>query len=202
MTAAIDADVLPVVRRADHVAGPPQGCWTYADYAAIPDDGVRYEIIDGVLYMAPAPSSAHQTTAARITTLLMLHVEFAHRGRVFAAPYDVELTPPSAMVQPDILVVLNERRSIITPSHAVGAPDLVVEVASPSTATYDRRAKMDLYARAGVPEYWIADPFARTVELFFLEGAAYDSAGVFLGQAMLPSRIAAELPAPVDQFFP
>lgn len=194
-------DVLPVVVRADHVPGPPQGCWTYDDYAAIPEDGNRYEIIAGVLYMTPAPGAAHQLTVGRITAFLKIHVEFAGQGLVFVAPFDVELPAHRGVVQPDIVVILNAHRSIITPSRAIGTPDLVVEVASPSTATYDRRTKMDAYAHAGVREYWIVDPHARTVELLQLEGEAYRSLGVFQGQAMLPSPIVPGFPVPVDQFF-
>ena len=89
MTRAVD--VPSVVVRADHVPGQPQGRWTYDAYAALPDDGMRYEIIDGVLYMAAAPNTAHQTAAGRFTYYLLTHVEFAGVGRVFAAPFDVEL---------------------------------------------------------------------------------------------------------------
>jgi Uma2 family endonuclease len=195
-------DVLPVVERADHVPGAKQGHWNYEHYAAIPDDGTRYEVIDGVLYMAPASSFAHQKTVALITTLLTIHVGFAGLGDVLVAPFDVELASGKTVVQPDVLVVLSEHRSVITPSHAVGAPDLVVEVASPSTASYDRRAKMDAYARAGVREYWIADPYAHTVELLQQENDAYRLVGVFQGQAILPSKVVPNLPVPLEQFFP
>src|SRR5262245_32514489 len=126
-------DVLPVVERADHVPGARQGQWDYEHYAAIPDDGNRYEVVNGVLYMAPAPGAAHQKAVLRIATFLMTHVEFAGLGDVLMAPFDVELQAGgSTVVQPDVLVVLSEHQSVLTPSHAIGAPDLVVEVASPS----------------------------------------------------------------------
>lgn len=194
-------DVLTVVTRADDVPGPAQGDWTYADYAALPDDGRRYEIIDGVLYMTPAPGFLHQVTVTRIGAFLSIHIEFAGHGTVLVAPFDVELPGHSNLVQPDVLVILKAHMRIIAASRAIGAPDLVVEVASPRTAGYDRRDKQDAYARAGVPEYWIADPIARTVELLVLDGGEYHSLGVFQGQARLPSRIVPELPVPVDQFF-
>ena len=197
---AAEVDVLPVVVRADDVPGPPQGCWTYDDYAAIPDDGRRYEIIDGVLYMTPAPQFDHQQSSMRFSVHLYPHLEGAGIGYVVAAPFDVQL-PSGAVVQPDIVVVLAEHAQIITRTRILGTPDLVVEISSPSTAGHDRRRKQDTYARAGVPEYWIADPRARTIEVLMLENGEYRSAGVFEGEAKLPSRVVPDLPVPVDQFF-
>ncbi len=199
MTTSVPLDVLPVVTVAAPLVGPPQGRWTYADYAALPDDGNRYEIIAGVLYMTPAPGTGHQSVSARMVTFLVTHVEFAGLGRVFAAPVDVELTPDT-VVQPDIVVVLSASLHRITPSRIIGAPDLVVEILSPGTAGYDRREKQDAYARAGVGEYWIVDPGAQTVELLTLDQGRYRSHGVFRGQARLPSS-AITLPVPVERFF-
>jgi len=199
MTTSVPLDILPVVTVAAPLIGPPQGRWTYADYAALPDDGNRYEIIAGVLYMTPAPGIGHQSVSARMVTFLVTHVEFAGLGRVFAAPVDVELTPDT-VVQPDIVVVLSANLDRITPSRIIGAPDLVVEILSPGTAGYDRREKQDAYARAGVGEYWIVDPGAQTVELLTLEQGGYRSHGVFRGQARLPSSVVT-LPVPIERFF-
>jgi Uma2 family endonuclease len=199
MTTSVPLDVLPVVTAAAPLVGPPQGRWTYADYAALPDDGNRYEIIAGVLYTTPAPGAGHQSVSARLVTFLVTHVEFAGLGRVFAAPVDVELAPDT-VVQPDIVVILSANLDRITPSRIIGAPDLVVEILSPGTAGYDRREKQDAYARAGVGEYWIVDPGAQTVELLTLDQGGYRSHGVFRGQARLPSS-AVTLPVPVERFF-
>jgi len=199
MTTSAPLDVLPVVTVAVPIVGPPQGRWTYADYAALPDDGNRYEIIAGVLYTTPAPGAGHQSVSARLVTFLVTHVEFAGLGRVFAAPVDVELAPDT-VVQPDIVVILSANLDRITPSRIIGAPDLVVEILSPGTAGYDRREKQDAYARAGVGEYWIVDPGAQTVELLTLDQGGYRSHGVFRGQARLPSS-AVTLPVPVERFF-
>jgi Uma2 family endonuclease len=199
MTTSVPLDVLPVVTAAAPIVGPPQGRWTYADYAALPDDGNRYEIIAGVLYMTPAPGTGHQSVSARLVTFLVTHVEFAGLGRVFAAPVDVELAPDT-VVQPDIVVILSANLDRITPSRIIGAPDLVVEILSPGTAGYDRREKQDAYARAGVGEYWIVDPGAQTVELLTLEQGGYRSHGVFRGQARLPSSVVT-LPVPIERFF-
>jgi len=199
MTTSVPLDVLPVVTAAAPLVGPPQGRWTYADYAALPDDGNRYEIIAGVLYMTPAPGTGHQSISARVVTFLVTHVEFAGLGRVFAAPVDVELAPDT-VVQPDIVVVLSANLHRITPSRIIGAPDLVVEILSPGTAGYDRREKQDAYARSGVGEYWIVDPGAQTVELLTLDQGGYRSHGVFRGQARLPSS-AVTMPVPIERFF-
>jgi Uma2 family endonuclease len=129
-----------------------------------------------------------------------MHIQLTGLGKVYAAPYDVEFAP-NVVVQPDIIVVLNANSGVRTPSKIVGTPDLIVEVASPGTASYDRRGKQDIYARYGVPEYWIADPHARTVELLVLENGAYRTVGVYQGQATLPSQVMPNLPVRVEQFF-
>ena len=196
----ITPTVMPVVKPAEGLAGPPQGQWDYVAYAGLPDDGNRYELIEGVLYMAPAPGTSHQEANARFIAHLMTHVRFAGLGRVLGAPYDVQLAP-DIVVQPDVVVVLDRHRDIITPTHIAGAPDLVVEIGSPSTAGYDRREKQDAYARAGVAEYWIADPSARTIEVLVLEQHRYRSLGVVRGDALLPLRVVPGLPVPAEQFF-
>src|SRR5258708_7351587 len=191
---------VPMVTAADDVPGPGQGRWTYKDYAALPDDGRRYEIVDGVLYMAPSPNEWHQTTAGRLFRYLATQIEDAGLGRVYIAPFDVELTPDT-VVQPDVLVILNANHDKITLSRIIGAPDLVVEVSSPGTVGYDRDKKQSAYARAGVQEYWIADPWSRTVEVFVLEAGAYRSLGVFEGKATLPSQVGPGFSVHVEQFF-
>jgi Uma2 family endonuclease len=193
-------DTLPVVAPADHVPGTRQGNWTYERYAQIPDDGQRYEVIYGVLFMAPAPTIGHQGVSSHLLGRLMQYVEFAGKGRVFHAPCDVELAP-DVVVQPDIVVVLNDNLEILTPSRIIGARDLVIEIASPSTAAYDRRTKQDAYARAGVREYWLVDPATRTIELMMLEHGAYRVVGVYQNQALLPSKVVPDLPVRVAQFF-
>ncbi len=191
---------LSVVTPADWVPGPPQGSWTYEDYAALPDDGRRYEIVNGVLVMAPAPDLGHQSIVLRLSHYLFAHAELAGLGRVFAAPIDVELESKNVF-QPDVVVILNAHLNRMTQKKIIGAPDLAVEVASPSTAAYDRLTKYDVYARAGVTEYWIVKPTRRTVEVLVLEHGEYRSLGVFSEQATLPSRVIPGLPVRVEQFF-
>lgn len=199
MTVSDLLDTLPVAAVAAPMSGPAQGRWTYADYAALPEDGNRYEIIAGVLYMTPAPETGHQITSNLIATFLTIHIQLTGLGKVLTAPTDVELAPDT-VVQPDIVVVLTANLGIITRSRIIGAPDLVVEILSPGTAGYDRREKQDAYARAGVREYWVVDPAAQTVEVLVLEQGAYRSRGAFRGKARLPSQ-AAPLPVPVERFF-
>lgn len=190
-----------VVTPADWVLGPKQGHWTYNHYAALPEDGQHYEIVDGVLYMTPAPSIIHQKAAQKLFKRLSGHIEDAGLGEVFIAPVDVELAP-DVVVQPDVVVVLNASLEKITATRIVGAPDLVVEVSSPRTAGYDRRVKQDTYARAGIREYWIADPAAQTVEVLLLEGGEYYSLGVFSGQMALSSRVVPTITeVHAEQFF-
>lgn len=191
---------VPMVVPADHVPGPEQGHWTYEDYAALPNDGQRYEIIDGVLYMAPSPNEAHQSLSGEIYSHIKHYVRASKLGRVYYAPFDVELAPRD-IVQPDVLVILNKNLHKITPARVVGGPDLVVEIVSPGSVTYDHVEKREAYARAGVSEYWIADPASRTIEIFALEGREYRSLGVFEGSDTLSSSILPELSVRVKDLF-
>ena len=191
---------LPMVIPANWVPGPEQGAWTYADYAALPEGGYHYEVVSGVLYMTPAPSWSHQEVVFEIASYLRNHIRTTGLGGVFVAPVDVELAP-DAVFQPDVVVLLKTGRDKLKGNHIVGAPDLVVEVVSPGSATYDRYDKNVSYARTGVPEYWIADPATHTVEVLVLDGIKYSALGVFQGQAILPSRIVPDLNVPVEKFF-
>lgn len=191
---------LPAVVPANWVPGPPQGQWTYADYAAIPDDGKIYEVVKGVLYMSPAPTPGHQSVSLEIAGYLRQCVQMAGLGRVFIAPTDVELGPGD-VVQPDVFVLLNEHLGQIERSCIVGAPDLVVEILSPGTWRHDLHGKLDAYARAQVPEYWIVSASEQVVELLVLENETYQSLGVFQGEAILPSRIVPDWSVTVARLF-
>ncbi len=196
-------DTADTVVKASHVPGPRQGHWTIADLEKIPDDGNRYELISGVLYMSPSPIPEHQNIADWVTTYLKLHIQRLDLGKVFSA-LDVELPGHTTILRPDVVVIRNANSAIIQPKRIVGVPDLLVEVTSPSTANFDRDAnagKQGAYQRAGVPEYWIVDPIGRTVEILVLDGGRYRSAGAFAGQNTLPSRIIPTFPVAVAAFF-
>jgi Uma2 family endonuclease len=190
---------LPVVMPADWVVGPKQGSWTYNAYAAL-EDGQRYEIVNGVLVMTPAPSWFHQEIVGAFYRYLYVHVTSTELGGAFVAPIDVELAP-NMVFQPDVVVLLKKSREKLREKHIVGPPDLVVEVASPGTAMMDRLNKYDAYAGAGVPEYWIAKPETRSVEILVLDGKTYRSLGIFEGQETLPSLIVPGFAVRVEQFF-
>lgn len=189
-----------VVLPADWVPGPRQGSWTYQDYLKLPEDGRRYEILNGVLLLMPAPKDSHQNAVLEIATHLRTYVKLAGLGKVRTAPLDVKLGPRNVF-QPDVLVVLNEHLERLTEDGVMGAPDLTVEVLSPSTALEDRVDKHREYALAGVAEYWIDNPERRSTEVFVLEGKEFHSLGIFSGKDILPSRVIPQFPISVEQFF-
>lgn len=193
-------DSLPMIVTADNMPGPAQGNWTHKDYLTLPDNGHQYEIVDGVLYMSPSPSRWHQDAVLQLALYLKQFVSSHQSGKVFIAPFDVELDFKT-VVQPDILVVLNANSHIITDNGIIGAPDLVVEVASPGTASYDRNQKLNLYERAGIQEYWIVDVMAHTVEVLILSNGKYRARGVFQKKSQLPSQILAGFSMQVEQIF-
>jgi Uma2 family endonuclease len=191
------AVVLPV----KHVSGPQQGQWTYQEYLNIPEDGRRYEVMNGVLIMAPSPTEAHQAAVVRFVYYLHQHVALAGIGKVLVAPFDVVLTA-KRVVQPDVLVILDKSLKRLTSANMEGGPDIVVEIASPGTAAYDRLSKYDAYEQAGVCEYWLADPTEKSIELLLLEQGRYRSLGSFKGKDTLPSRaVPAIAHVAVEQFF-
>jgi Uma2 family endonuclease len=149
-------------------------------YAALPDDGKRYEVVQGVLMMSPAPESAHQGIIQRISNYLDGRIFVPRLGLVFTSPIDVVLSSRTT-VQPDVLVVLKEHVNRVQPKRIHGAPDLAVEVISPSSATYDRLVKYSVYEQAGVPEYWLVNAREQTIEVFVLEEGQYRSLGAFQG---------------------
>jgi Uma2 family endonuclease len=136
---------------------------TYEDYLLLPEDR-RYEIVDGDLFMTPAPTPYHQIVLSNLQFLLESFVRERQLGKAIFAPCDVVLSEID-VVQPDILFVSEARLAIIGEKYISAAPDLVVEVLSPSTASRDQTIKTKLYERSGVRELWIASPEARTVEV-------------------------------------
>ncbi|WP_276355053.1 Uma2 family endonuclease [Cohnella caldifontis] len=139
---------------------------TYEAYAEMPDDGQRYEIIDGVLEaMSPGPSVSHQSVSREMEFVFMQSCRSDYL--IFHAPLDVILSQTD-VVQPDILLIHRSRSSIVTERGIEGAPDLVVEIVSPGSRTRDKIKKMKTYAKYGVPEYWIVDSGSRTLERYEL----------------------------------
>ena len=155
----------------------PRIKFTYADYRNTPEDE-RYELIDGELIMASAPRIIHQRTERKLVTPLDTFVEQNGLGEIFYAPTDVVLSDTD-VVQPDILFVSNERAHIITEDNIRGAPNLVIEILSPSTAERDRTLKRALYAKHGVQEYWQVDTDARTIAVLTLAENGFELAEVY-----------------------
>lgn len=149
---------------------------TYADYAKLPGDE-RHELIDGELTPMTSPKEIHQKLLLLLGSRLLWFVLERRLGAVYAAPFDVVLSDAN-VVQPDLIFVSNERSHIITEDNVRGAPDLVVEILSPSTADYDRTVKRDIYARHGVSECWLIDPSARTATVLTLGADGYDTHAV------------------------
>lgn len=149
---------------------PAQGEWTYQDYLRLPDDGNRYEVIRGHLYVTPAPAYKHQFVVFRLGYAFHEFVAGAELGVVLASPFDIKLPFGIASpVQPDLVFFRAGNEPQWEDKNFVGVPDLVVEVLSPGTRSRDRRVKLEAYRDAGVPEYWMVDPDSRTVVVYVPE---------------------------------
>jgi Uma2 family endonuclease len=145
---------------------------TYQDYETLPNDGRRYEIHAGELSVTPAPGPLHQETLGNLYVSLRDHVVRRGLGKMLLAPLDVILADVT-VVQPDLIFVARDRASLLTSRGVEGAPTLVVEILSASTVQIDRHAKLQLYARHGVPYYWMLDPATRVAEAFELVEGRY-----------------------------
>lgn len=157
--------------------------YTYSDYLKW-DENKRIELIDGELYMQAAPSRTHQEISAQIMRQLTNYLD-GKKCKAYAAPFAVRLfaqdeNEPDTVVEPDIVVVCDERK--LDDQGCKGAPDMIVEILSPSTAKRDRFVKLHLYRRAGVTEYWILDPFEKSVQVYQLEDSHYNPTGFYTSQ--------------------
>ena len=182
------------------VSPKPKAKLTYEDYAKTPDDE-RWELIDGELFRMPSPNVTHQRTSRQLLLRVAPFVEERNLGEVFAAPMDVVLSDTDT-VEPDLLFISRERMGIITRLNIQGAPDLVAEIHSPSTAQRDLTAKRELYARHGVKEYWPIDPVARTVTVLLLGEGDYVEAGVYGAGDTVTSPTLEGLSFRVEDIFP
>jgi Uma2 family endonuclease len=184
---------------------PAQGSWTYEDYLRLPEDGQRYEVIRGFLYVTPAPSYDHQYVVSKINRWLGNFVDANHLGVVLVAPFDIRL--PGGIgnpIQPDVVFIRRDRQPRRGAPRFDGVPDLVVEVLSPGNWRFDRTTKLTAYRDAGVPEVWLVNPVTRTVEVFGLSSERPDyflresgGAGETVGSVIL-----ADLRVDVADLFP
>ena len=141
----------------------------YDQLCLLPEDGNQYELFDGELVMTPSPRAHHQDIVVKLTTRLAAYIEPNSLGKVYVAPLDT-IMDEYTVVQPDILFVSRERVAEVVKERIEGAPDLVVEVLSPSTFHKDLRRKMRVYSQFGVKEYWIVDPEEQTLALYHRSG--------------------------------
>ena len=173
--------------------------WTYDDYRLMPDDGLRYEVIDGDLVVTPSPSTTHQKISKRIQLTLMLQIEERDLGQVFNAPVDL-IFSKTRTLQPDLLVVRTEHTHLITERGVEIAPDLVIEILSPSTERTDRERQAKLYAEEGVREFWIVDALNRSFEVYALGANGYTLAGQYGPGSKVISHVF-EIDLDVDRVF-
>lgn len=187
--------------------------WTYADYLAW-DDGQRWELIEGEAYLlqgpvgfAPAPNRHHQELSGSFFFQLFAHLK-GKPCQIFAAPFDVRLSEQpdvsdnyvETVVQPDLLVVCDKAK--LDDKGCNGAPDLVIEITSPSTARNDLTLKFDLYQKHGVKEYWIVHPSEQTLMVFKLQpDGCYGAPDRYAGDDQVPVPLLGDLVIELAEVF-
>ena len=172
---------------------------TYQDYANTPE-GERYELIDGELITVTSPNIAHQDNRMELGYRMTNFVKMNDAGVVYIPPTDVVLSD-NDVVQPDIMFISKERDHIITYANIQGAPDLVVEILSPSTARRDWGVKRELYAKHGVKEYWIADPANKIVWVMPLRNGVLEVQQTCHPGDTIASNVLAGFTVKVDDIF-
>ena len=174
--------------------------FTYADYLTTPEDE-RYELLDGDLIMVPAPNLKHQRVSAALHALLRQFIKDRALGTLLYAPCDVVLSE-TIIVQPDLLFVSREREHLLSSGENVrGAPDLVIEILSPSTDAKDRGIKRELYGKYGVTEYWLVDPIAETISIHRQRDGVLAATDIFGREQTLRSPLLTGLELHLDNVF-
>lgn len=166
-----------------------------------PEDGNRYEVIDGQLYVTPPPTLGHQRSSGHLYRIIGPFVYQRDLGEIFYAPVGVVLGA-EAGVQPDLVFVRRERLHILSDRGIEGSPDLVVEILSPSTRSRDRGVKMRQYETAGVPHYWIMDNNAPALETYELGAEGYRLTGTYGPGSVLRSDLFPGLEIHLDEVWP
>ncbi|HXF60229.1 MAG TPA: Uma2 family endonuclease [Caldilineaceae bacterium] len=177
---------------------------SYQDYVAAVEEypALRVELLNGEIIMTPARSPYHQLVSVNLLILLGHYAKQHGLGVVMAAPLDVVLAREAQIIQPDLIYISKERAPKLLGKAAItGAPDLALEILSPSTTRTDRKIKLPLYARYGVPEYWLVDPDDPSVEIFLLDGESYRVGGIFLSGDTISVGAFAPAQITVDSIF-
>lgn len=152
---------------------------TYDDFLLFPEDGMRHEIIDGEHYVTASPNTKHQTISGNIYLLIGVWLQAHPVGRIYYAPFDVVFSSYD-VVEPDLLYMSHERAAaVLTPANVQGAPELIIEIGSPSTRERDETIKRHLFDRAGVAEYWFVDPDADTIRVYRRTGEGFGPAAQY-----------------------
>ena len=180
-------------------------CYSYADYLTWPEDE-RWELIDGVPFnMTPAPTPKHQEILGELFRILANWLK-GNRCRAYMGPFDVRLagseTPDSGIdkvVQPDISVVCDPQK--IDDRGCLGAPDMIIEILSPSTFKKDLGIKLTLYESFGVKEYWVVYPLDETVMVFILQNGQYGKPTIYSVQDEIPVKLFDDLNIPLESVF-
>ena len=152
--------------------------YTYEDYLNTPE-GERYELLDGELVLVASPNEEHQFASVKLVSLMYPYATTQDLGWVFHAPFDIVFSD-TEVVQPDLMFISKEREHIRSAANVQGAPDMVVEILSPSTSRRDWKYKRELYAKYGVKEYWIVDPTNRIVTVMMLKDGVLEIAGAYV----------------------
>lgn len=174
--------------------------FTYEDYLLLPEDGKQYEIIEGELFMTPAPIIKHQNVLSELGERLRRFVLKNHLGNVFYAPCDVIFSKTN-VVQPDILFISKANQAIVTEKNIQGAPDLLIEITSASTKEKDVILKKKLYAKFGVKEYWIVFMEEEKIEVWQLQEKTFSLDNVYQRQDVLKSPLLQGLEIQLSEIF-
>ena len=192
------------VPRGDEVRPVPGASvkFTYEDFLSFPDDGKRHEIIDGEHYVTPSPNTKHQRIVVNLTGLLHAHLSRHPGGHLFVAPFDV-LFAEHDVVEPDLIYVSRARADILTTQHIRGAPDLLVEILSPSTRKTDEVTKRKRYEHFGVLEYWVVDPELDAIKVYRRVDEAFVRVAELSveRQDVLTTPLLPEFAAPLGEIF-
>jgi Uma2 family endonuclease len=173
---------------------------TYEQFRQLTDVGKQYELVHGDVHLTPPPTTRHQFVLRNLTESLLHYLAKNPRGELAFAPLDVRLGEDTAL-QPDLIFVSSSRADIIQEDFIAGTPDLVVEILSTSTAAHDRARKLPIYADAGVPEVWLIDSQAKTVEVLRLQGKKYFVEATHAGDQVLASNLFPGWQLPLNDLF-
>ncbi len=173
---------------------------TWSDYAALPADGKQYQVVEGELIVAPAPNVPHQEIAGQLYRQLAGFVENTDAGKILIAPVDVVLDENN-IFQPDLVFIQKSRLGIVQ-NQVRGAPDLAIEVLSPSTAAFDRERKAETFARFGVPHFWLVSPMDETVILYRLAEGKYERVGLYQGRDTFEAEPFPDLTIDLSKIWP